>query len=160
MIKKAYLSDDGRYRYSLTRTWDAHVAPACFICLNPSVADGEKDDPTVRRMMGFAKAWGCGGIVVGNLFAYIATNPYDIYDVADPVGPANDTALVSFTHLTPIIVAAWGAHGGYRHRNVQVQQLLGPRLAFHLGRTKGGHPKHPLYLPKTTRYQPFGKEAS
>ena len=56
------MPEECRYRYWLER----EVAPGLpgildFICLNPSTADAETDDPTVRRMVGFARQWGTAG---------------------------------------------------------------------------------------------------
>ena len=78
MIKSAEISPCGLYRYSLTRKWEAWKGTVNFIMLNPSTADAQEDDPTIRRCIGFAKAWGYGGIVVTNLFAYRATNPKEL----------------------------------------------------------------------------------
>ena len=58
----ATISKDGLYRYSLERVWDPSKPTALFICLNPSTADAEIDDPTVRKMVGFAKRFGYGRI--------------------------------------------------------------------------------------------------
>lgn len=85
----AVLSDDGRYRYRLDRSW-ASVPPMVMLWLNPSTADDASDDPTVRRGMGFARAAGCGRLVVVNLFGWRATDPAELRRVADPVGPDND----------------------------------------------------------------------
>lgn len=82
----ARLSPCGLYRYTLTRTWDATKPRACWIGLNPSTADASEDDPTIRRMCGFADAWKCGGIIVVNLFALRATDPKELRRVKDPVG--------------------------------------------------------------------------
>jgi len=117
--------------------------------LNPSTADGYTDDPTIRRCMAFAFAWGFGGIVVGNLFAHCATNPKDMMNVEDPVGWKNDMRLKQIYGDTTMTVAAWGNLGAYRDRWREVVNLL-PDL-YHLGLTAIGQPRHPLYLKKTTK---------
>ncbi len=159
----ARLSDCGRYRYWLARTWDRTLLACRWVMLNPSTADATTDDPTVRRVMDFARRFGCGGIEVYNLFALRSPKPVALYapDV-DPVGPDNDTALRAIeAHAGPVVVA-WGAHGGYRGRDAAVLRLLaeiGVRPLC-LGVTKGGHPKHPLFVPAETPLAPFPEKGA
>ena len=150
------------YRYTLTRTWD--VGPrVLWILLNPSTADETHDDPTLRRAIAFSKAWGFGGLVFCNLFAYRATEPKAMKRHRDPVGLCNDSILVLQASKADRVVCAWGTHGAHRERARKVIALLqdkeemGGRVPelWCLGTTKDGHPKHPLYLAKTTRLERF-----
>jgi hypothetical protein len=144
--KSVMLSEDGRYRYHLTRTWDDGDR-AVFVMLNPSTADAYEDDPTIRRCIGYARRWGLAGIEVVNLYAYRATNPAELWEVDDPVGPENDLWLRAVGSSGFPLVAAWGANAQPR----RVQRVLGlpgfDRLTC-LRTTQAGHPGHPLYLPK------------
>ena len=136
------------WRYVLTRTW-GDGDEAIFIGLNPSTADESKDDPTIRRCIGFAKRWGCGGLVMLNLFAFRATLPVDMYEADDPVGPDNDQWLESATHRRTFVIAAWGNHGEYRGRAAEVAgRIRGLRC---LGVNANGSPRHPLYVPGDAR---------
>lgn len=131
---------------------------ATFIMLNPSTADAEVDDPTIRRCIGFAKAWELDGLRVLNLFALRATNPKELYEATDPVGPHNRDAFedlrMNSTQFDKV-VCAWGTHGGFKGQDKVVMGWLDSILlpygngAQALGITKGGFPKHPLYLPAT-----------
>ena len=85
----AEFSEDGRYRYYLTRRWDKCRYPIIFALLNPSTATAETDDPTIRRCIGYARKWGYGGLIVVNLFALRSPNPETLYTLDDPVGPEN-----------------------------------------------------------------------
>lgn len=125
-----------------------------FIGLNPSTADEINDDPTIRRCVAFAKAWGYAGLCMANLFAYRATNPRDMKVAADPVGPDNDAHLCRLGQRAGVIVAAWGVNGMHKGRAAQVRKLL-PALHC-LALTKDGHPGHPLYLPGTLTPVPMG----
>lgn len=88
----AHFSRCRRYRYALWRQWQAAGPMLMLIGLNPSTADAERNDPTIRRCIGFAHDWGFGGVWVLNLFAWRATLPADLKAAADPVGPrANRT---------------------------------------------------------------------
>ena len=78
MEKGATFSRCGRYRYSLWRRWEEDAPYVLWICLNPSTADAEEDDPTLRRCMGFAQDWGYGASYTANLFAWRATKPQDM----------------------------------------------------------------------------------
>lgn len=144
MERGAQISPCGLYRYSLWRKWKP--GPLCtFIGLNPSFADATMDDPTIRRCVGFAKAWGYGGLMMLNLFAYRATKPSDMMSAVDPVGPDNDEVLRDSGFNSAIQIAAWGANGRFQERDKAVRAML-PRLHY-LRLTKAGHPGHPLYLP-------------
>ena len=160
MISSAQLSPDGLYRYRLTRAWDGGLVGArpavTWVMLNPSTADHQADDPTIRRCVAFAKTWGYGGIEVVNLFALRATDPAELLRHADPVGLENDEHLrVVASDAGRLIVCAWGAHRAAKARGAQVLALLGA-TARCLRRTKSGAPEHPLYLPGTLVAVAFG----
>lgn len=144
----ADISDDGRYRYTLTRRWDDRPR-VVFVMLNPSTADADIDDPTIRRCIGFARRWDFGGIEVVNLFAWRATDPVELARADDPVGPDNDDHIVARC-AGEFVVAAWGASVPYLQRRRPADVLAMARnvggQVHHLGLTKDGSPRHPLYL--------------
>lgn len=151
--RSAVISPDGVYRYLLTRRWA--VGPlATFVMLNPSTADHETDDPTVRRCMGFARRWGLPGVRVVNLYAYRAASPVQLWTAADPVGPAADRWLQLAAAARGPLVAAWGA-AARSDRVDAVLQLPGMTELVALGVTKDGHPSHPLYLPAAAALRPW-----
>jgi hypothetical protein len=125
--------------------WDAEKPTLAFIMLNPSTADETDLDPTCRRCKGFAEDWGYGRLVVGNLFALRSTDPDQLYDHSDPVGPENDDHLQQICDEADMVVAAWGTHGDLHDRGREVAAML-PEL-YALDTTKAGHPNHPLYQP-------------
>jgi hypothetical protein len=150
-------SPDRVYRYALRIAWRAEHGYVIFIGLNPSIADEEVDDPTVRRVCAYADRWGFGGVTMLNLFAYRATDPARMRAVRDPVGPANDATLdreILRPLETPIAIAAWGTLGTHRNRCYDVERRLRGYLCC-LRVTRDGHPAHPLYLPAGLRPQPF-----
>lgn len=158
----AIISTCGKYRYRLDRPGDltATRGPAVFIMLNPSVADAQLDDPTIRRCRSFAQAWGCNGLVVANLYAYRATKPADLWQAADPVGPDNDEHLLQVAAEAGQIVCAWGA-GARPDRVAAVTRMLasaGAQLRC-LGVTKlTGAPRHPLYVRGDQPLVPWGQK--
>jgi hypothetical protein len=149
--RMAVFSRDNRYRYSLVRSWDSGLKPVLFVGLNPSTADVENDDPTIRRCMRFARDWGYGGILMGNLFALRATDPREMLAAPDPVGERNDYWLRHLASLAGIVVAAWGAHGTHQGRAQAVVDSGALGSFTVLGLTKDGHPRHPLYMPAACR---------
>lgn len=153
LLKSAYFSEDMLYRYSLSRTWDTGLSKVNFIGLNPSTADHEIDDPTIRRCMGFAKSWGYGGIIMTNLFAFRATDPSDMKKAEDPLGPENQDHIVEVSNQSRISVACWGKHGVYLNRQNHVLRYFN-RLHY-LKLNKDGTPAHPLYLPGHLTPQPY-----
>jgi hypothetical protein len=162
--QNAVISTCGRYRYLLTRQVGPGLRTATFIMLNPSTADATKDDPTIRRCIGYARQWGCGRLAVLNLFAFRATDPADLKRAVEPVGSENrawfDRKLRA-GHDGPV-VCAWGVHGEHLGQDGVVLgwlDALGVR-PFALGLTRDGHPRHPLYLPKGAELVPFsGRQA-
>ncbi|WP_028030093.1 DUF1643 domain-containing protein [Gemmobacter nectariphilus] len=143
---QAVYSDCGAYRHALHRRWgDGPVMG--WVMLNPSTATEAQDDPTIARCSARARATGFGGIAIGNLFAYRATDPRDLKRAGDPVGPHADAALLQALAGADLLVCGWGNHGAHRGRDAQVIALLrgaGHRL-HHLGLTGQGQPRHPLY---------------
>lgn len=141
----ATISDDGKYRYRLWRIWDENKAKILFIMLNPSTADGSKNDPTIRRCTRFAKDWGYGGIYVGNIFAYRTPHPNNLDKVDDPCGPKNKFHVKQMADKCSIIVCAWGNSQG-----APPDWLREVGNLFYLDQNKDGTPSHPLYLAKET----------
>ena len=141
MLRGATFDPTGAYRYHLWREWDATLPAVTFVMLNPSTADAEQDDPTIRRCIGFARAWGYGRIEVLNLFAYRATSPRELFAAPDPEGPRNGEHLAAA--LGSGVVVAWGNHG--RRAFVGAREMAS-RDAHCLGVTALGEPRHPLYV--------------
>lgn len=137
-----------RYRYTLTRIWEPAAARLLCVMLNPSTATEVENDPTVERCERRARMLGYGSLRVTNIFAYRATDPARMRAVADPVGPANDAALREGAAWGDAILCAWGTHGAHLGRGHWVAGLLGAtgKPLYHLGLTRGGHPRHPLYV--------------
>ena len=154
MIKTAVFSKCRNYRYVLGRSWVAGSSlkqsrAVLFICLNPSTADEQRDDPTVRRCIGYARSWGYDGVLVANLFAYRATQSSHLKRISDPIGEQNDSWLRSLSVGAPITVAAWGNHGEFMGRSEAVSEMI--PILHCLRLTKRGQPTHPLYLPKNLK---------
>lgn len=136
------------YRYALTRTWDITGKRVLFVMLNPSTATEVQNDPTVERCERRARALEFGAFRVCNIFAYRATNPKVMRAQADPIGPANDAAILDAADWADTVICAWGTHGEHLTRGTQVETLLRStsKPLYHLGLSKAGHPKHPLYI--------------
>jgi hypothetical protein len=123
--------------------------------LNPSTADASKDDPTIRRCIGFATREGFGGIIVVNLFAFRATKPEALKDAADPIGPENLAhlqllATSAAAGATPLL-CAWGAGRDASH----AKAALAAAHLVCLGRTADGSPRHPLYVKANSPMERF-----
>ncbi len=156
MLRDAVLSDNGQYRYRLTRRW-AEGEQVTFVMLNPSTADAHKDDPTLRRCIGFARSWGYAALSVVNLYAFRATNPEDLWRTSDPVGDDNDIYLRAAGQSGDLLVAAWGANAK-PERAAEVIALPGFERIHYLRLTRSGQPSHPLYLPKNLTPIPFSRD--
>lgn len=151
--RSAELSPCGRYRYKLTRTQLFGAGDCVFVMLNPSTADHEADDQTVRNCMGFVAHWGYHRLVVVNLYAWRATIPKQMFDAIDPIGPDGDAWILGAARGAQRVVCAWGDHGRHRGRGDAVRALLKAdgHDIFHLGLTeRHQQPRHPLYLARAT----------
>ncbi|GHG83766.1 DUF1643 domain-containing protein [Pseudodonghicola xiamenensis] len=144
----AVYSDCEGYRYSLTRVWESGAARVSFIMLNPSTATEVQNDPTVERCERRARALGFGGFRVTNIFAWRETDPRAMRRASDPIGPGNDDALLDSLGWADQVICGWGTHGAHLDRGPAVETLLRAtgRPLHHLGLSKAGHPKHPLYI--------------
>src|SRR5207245_5050174 len=115
---------DGRYRYSLWRAWSAYHPRIVFILLNPSTADEQRNDPTIRRCMGLARVWNFGSMEVVTLFAYWATDCRELLKIDDPVGEENNYHLIQAVERCSTVVVGWGTRGTLLARDRQVLSLL------------------------------------
>lgn len=159
IYQAATLSSCETYRYSLSRDWDESLPRVNFVMLNPSTADAFDDDPTIRRCIGFARSWGFGSLVVTNLFALRATDPKTLHSHPNPVGPNNDKYLRHEALKSHMVVFAWGTNGMFLYRDNAVKRMLVDSRPYAIRLTAGGHPSHPLYLPKNLVPVPFVDQA-
>lgn len=171
MKSGAYISTCKKYRFGLWRIWNRSKPAVMFVMLNPSTADGEVNDPTIRRCMEFAKRWGAGGIYVANLWPIRATDPKIMYKWLKDCGSSEEfnsahaTARHYFKEMLPNcdkVVNAWGNLPKKQSDRVKVSvgnAMAGKTLEgipiMCLGRTKSGQPKHPLYIPYTQALTPW-----
>jgi hypothetical protein len=155
IAQDADISDCGQYRYCLSRIWAPDQQFLLFIGLNPSTADKQEDDPTIRRLINFTHDWGYGGFFIGNLFAFRSPQPTDLLKAEDPVGPRNDWHLEQMARRAEKTVFVWGHKGCLQERDTVVKALF--PIAYCIARSKPPreYPRHPLYLSKDCRLQPF-----
>lgn len=149
----AVFSSCGDYRYDWYYRW-ADGPCVMFIGLNPSRANGQRTDATVRRCIAYAKRWGFGAVRIVNIFSWIDTDPAAMKLAADPVGPRNDRHLKARAAEADLIVTVWGSHGSHQGRDQVVKRIFKGRLHA-LAINKDGSPSHPLYLRKNLRPFPY-----
>lgn len=158
MERNAQLSACGRYRFSLCRRWDWQRGQCLYVMLNPSTADAFEDDATIRSCIRLAKSYGLGAIEVVNLFAWRATDPKNLpAKPSDAIGPGNHTAIETALERSEKVICAWGAHPYAARSAPAVLDLIGlyKPVAYCLGKTKAGAPKHPLYIKTGTPLEVF-----
>lgn len=152
MRTSALFSDCQRYRYVLTREWDDTLHTLCICGLNPSTADAENDDPTIRRELGFARDMGFGRLVKVNAYGWRSTDPKGLWTAPCPYGPINWTHVVEQAQSANTFVAAWGVNIRLADEHKLRTNLRNAGVKIHVfGLTKDRHPKHPLYLKRDTR---------
>jgi len=164
MTGGASFSDCRFYRYRLWRQWSTKPRWLAICGLNPSTADEQQNDPTIRRCIDFAKQWDFSGLIMVNAFGYRSTDPVGLLAVDDPLGADNDRHLIEVARVASRFIFAWGRH-------VLLREILPPRadrvfalVREHaiceigtLGLNGDGSPKHPLYLAKSTPFLPEGR---
>jgi hypothetical protein len=162
VVRSAYLSECKKYRYFLSRTWDDNLPRVLFIMLNPSTADAETDDPTIRRCKNYAISWGYGGFYVINLFAYRSKLPTDLLQAEDPIGPENEIWFRRASKMASLIVCAWGngtiiekLRKIHHTKTYRPLSWLDLKPVCYLELSNDGTPKHPLYLLKTLTPQKY-----
>lgn len=156
--RDAVISDCGKYRYLLRRTWGGRQPRALFVMLNPSTADAMIDDATIRSCIRLSRGLGYGSFEVVNLFAVRATDPAEIAITTDPVGdPRNADTLCAALGRCDIAIVAWGAHPMAMQRtDLVLSTIRGYKpAAYCFGKTKAGAPKHPLYIKSGTPLQVY-----
>ncbi|MCM3729586.1 DUF1643 domain-containing protein [Neobacillus cucumis] len=154
ILKNSAIFDETEtYRYSLTRVWDLSKEKVVFICLNPSTADAEFDDPTLKRCIDFAKRWHnrkYGSLEMVNLFSYRSTDFDNLKGMDDPIGRKTNNHILNAVQSANLVVVAWGENGSYRNRDKEVLKMLSSqKTPIHcLEVLKCKQPKHPLYAKK------------
>lgn len=148
----AHISDCKTYRYMLRRRVSDAGPVYLFVGVNPSTADANVDDATVRKWRGFVSRWGGSGFYVGNVFAYRSTDVRGLMSAGDPFGPDRLYHIDRMIEASDIVVPCWGDR---RKLPQQLRPAFGRTLTHlrasgrpirHLGLTKGGDPRHPLML--------------
>lgn len=158
MQKDATISECGKYRYSLVRRWGNKGGLVVWVMLNPSTADSNLDDPTIRRCMKFTERFGHNAMMVVNLFAFRSSDPRKLSDAPSPIGPENHKWVLGALFSGSLLVAAWGAlklpFPEFMKYTIRRLGQEGYTLKC-LGKTKNGSPCHPLYLKGDARLIPW-----
>lgn len=153
MIREAKFNDDRSHRYMLIREWDLTRDPILWIGLNPSTANEEEDDATIRRVIRFSQDWGYGVAVMMNLFTQVTPYPneLDIFDVGATL--QNRADLWHMSQNTHQTVCCWGNFKQAQFEGRVIAERL--KYPYCLGQNKNGSPKHPLYIRSDTKPKPF-----
>lgn len=161
-IGDAEFSECGRYRLWLSRAWetppDTPYSYALWIGMNPSTAEGDVDDPTIRREIAFTKAMGISsGYVKCNVMDYRATDPKQLLTVS-PCSPKNLECIFRHAECAERVILAYGSLPKRlrRYADDVVSMLRRKGLpTYCMGKTASGAPRHPLYLPSTAKCEPW-----
>ncbi len=158
MIRSATFSEDRKRRFDLVRDWRDEIgAPdktALFAMLNPSTAGEKEDDPTVRKVVGFARRWGYGRAVVVNLNPIVSTNPWALPPWSG-IDIQNRAIVQRWLGEADLVVAAWGSQPRALCRKIALPDLVylfrqtAPVVLYCIGTTKHGDPLHPSRAPYT-----------
>lgn len=137
----------GIYRYSLWRVWDIEKPTLCWILLNPSTADENKLDPTLKRCKVYSETWGYGGFTVVNIFGLRATDPRKLFQSKDPVGSSNNYHILKECLKNSKIIGGWGNRIlKFKARLKEIDKILSTEEIYSLKLTNLSQPAHPLYL--------------
>lgn len=151
----AYITEDEKHRLWLSRTWGPGARYLAILGMNPSAARPDMDDPTIRRDIGFAQRPGFDGLFKINYATYRATDPKQLLALgAACVHPENKHILQKIGGRCSMVIIATGVvvpelHGYAREAIETLREIK--RELWCLGFTKGGYPKHTLYLKSNTK---------
>lgn len=143
------------YRYELHRYVQLRGKRAAFFGVNPSTADDEIDDHTVRKWIGFSRVLGFRKFIVGNAFAMRATDVRELrgnFSSRDIIGPENDAYLEKIIDSADILIPCWGRiskvppHLRPRFEVMLEYMMASDKPMAHFGRTADGGYKHVLTL--------------
>lgn len=152
----AVFSDCGLFRLRLDRSVTSTGVVFAYFGVNGSTATADENDHTVAKWNGFTLRNGGARYIVGNPYAFCATDVRELAKAADPVGPENDRYLAEIIAEADILVPCWGNRGKLHPRlRPRLDQLADMIFAAGkpvkiFGLTKSGDPLHPLTLPYST----------
>lgn len=163
MSGSAIISPCGQYRYRLERQCEG-TGSTVIVMVNPSTADATENDATIRKLIGFGNRNQWGRLIVGNLFAYRATDVRELGKCADPVGGGNDPALIAMMSGADRLICAWGPlskqpryHRGRWRQVMNIARVTGQQPLCIGEPAQCGHPKHPLMLPYASAILPWSQ---
>ncbi len=161
MIRTAILSEDGNYRYRLSREWGTGAGRVSWLMMNPSTADALVDDATIRKCIGFSQIWGFNALDVINLFALRSRDPKALLSKEDIYGPDFDKHYHDVLMNSSLLILAWGCESTLKSLGISPKEHVSavyhdihewyPNLPVKcLGQSKTGNPYHPLMLAYDT----------
>lgn len=148
------------FRYLLECELGLGAGVLGVIMVNPSKAGSKdasgktKSDHTATKVMRFAERGGYAKVLLGNLFAAVATDISELPGFADPIGPENDYYLDQICRRSNRIMVAWGTllklppQPLFRNRYLAAIEAARKyhKPLYCWGINSDGHPKHPLML--------------
>ena len=149
ILRNARFSNDKKHRYKLSRHWDLNKSQILYIMLNPSIGNESIDDPTIKRLISFTRKFDYGGFFVGNLFTYITPNPKTL-DTSIGLTNKNLNVLENLVSKVDNVVYAWGSS---IEEPKEFRKFIFNPMCF--GKNLNGTPKHPLYLPSSSKIIKF-----
>ncbi|WP_185819970.1 DUF1643 domain-containing protein [Salibacterium salarium] len=153
--KRTVMSEDHRYRYQLTKTWDSTKPCVAVVMLNPSKADMVKSDKTVISLTNYFVDHGYGELVIANLFSYMATDSSDLKHREADFEKQNDAYIVDACEKADIVLVGWGSDDNvHKRRKKEVHALLEPyrRKLKCFTDDKGRSPRHPRDIHPSWRF--------
>ncbi|BCH56043.1 hypothetical protein RvVAR031_36530 [Agrobacterium vitis] len=161
MTRRVIFSECGLYRYILEHDFGGTGPVVSLGMVNPSKANGEKNDSTMTRVDGFAMRMGASKVTVWNLFAFVDKDVKALRTAHDPVGPDNDLHIAKAIQGADIHIVAWGPlsklpkplHG--RVRTVVDVLLRAGAKPVCWGTALDGQPRHPLMVAYVTPLTPW-----
>ena len=140
--------------------------PLICIGINPSTAEPDNLDNTLKSVDRIAKSNGFDSFIMFNVYPQRATDPNDMHMEID--NNLHEENMKEFENLlstieSPVLWAAWGTIIEKRtylpyclQEMVKIGQKHKARWVCAGKQSKAGHPHHPLYLKKTEPVKDFG----
>lgn len=142
--------------------------PLICIGINPSTAEPDNLDNTLKSVERIAEYNGYDGFIMFNIYAQRATNPDDMEQLFNRELHSENMKAFRYilsiysNNFSPAVWAAWGTiikKRGYLTECLNDMVNIGNEFGatwFTAGkRSNAGHPHHPLYLKKNSVLDPF-----
>ena len=153
-------SNDLRFRYGYTKTWDTEKKKAIFILMNPSKGTELQLDNTIVVINNHCVREGFGGFSILNLFPLMATDPKELSWNLHLKSAENISFIEEALKHSEDIFIAWGSSDKYKKKKREIESVLfnsanKTKNIMCWENVNGEYPKHLRIMEPTWKLVPY-----